>query len=292
MQVLVVGAGGLLGGNVMMAAQKRGWSVAGTYHSTRPEFDCPLYELDIRFPEQCVYVFEETHPDVVINCAAATDVDGCERDSGQAHDINAEGAGTVADLTTAHDAALVHTSTDYVFDGSQSTPYSETAQTNPLQTYGDSKLAGEQAVQQAHGTAIIARLSFVYGRAQPDGELAGFPAWVRDTAANGETVPLFTDQQVSPSQAGSTARTLLDLVDADAEGIFNVACQSCVTPYQFGETLLNEIGMSADVLQEGSVDAVDRNADRPAYTCLDTSKVESTLNRPQPTLVEDLAALF
>ncbi|GAA0668843.1 SDR family oxidoreductase [Natronoarchaeum mannanilyticum] len=292
MDVLVVGASGLLGGNVVTVAQERGWSVAGTYHSDPPAFDCPLYELDVRSSAECENVLEETSPDAVINCAAATDVDDCENNPGLATNVNAEGAGTVAELAAETDTALLHTSTDYVFDGTRSSPYPETASTNPIQVYGTSKLEGERAVQQAHDTAIVARLSFVYGRTQPEGELSGFPAWVRETAKGGETVPLFTDQRITPSQAGTTARTLLDLLDHDAKGTFNVASRSCVTPYEFGEALLEEFGELTDLLEESSVEDIDRDADRPKYTCLDTSKVESALGRPQPTLDEDFAALF
>jgi dTDP-4-dehydrorhamnose reductase len=292
MQLLVVGVAGLLGGNVVVEAMERGWSVAGTYHSELPAFDCLLSELDVRSRRDCEAVFDEVRPDAVVNCAAATDVDGCETDPERAHAVNAEGAGTLAELAHERDVALVHTSTDYVFDGDRGSPYSESTPPNPIQAYGESKLAGERAVRDAHPSPIVTRLSFVYGRTQPAGEFSGFPAWVRDTAADGETVPLFTDQQITPSQAGSTARTLLDLLVADVDGTYNVACRSCVTPYQFGETLLEELGRSTDLLEESSLDAVDRDADRPAYTCLDTSKIESTLDRSQPTVAEDVAALF
>ena len=292
MQLLVIGAGGLLGGNIVTVARDRGWTVAGTYHSERPDFDCPLYQLDVRSRSDCETVCKEIGPDAVINCAAATDVDGCETDRERANAVNETGARTVAKVAREQEAALVHTSTDYVFDGTRESRYPESAPANPIQAYGRSKLAGEEAVRDVYGSAIIARLSFVYGRTQPEGELSGFPAWVRETALAGDTVPLFTDQHVTPSQAETTARTLLDLLDVGAAGTYNVACRSCITPYEFGETLLEELGLSTDSLEPSSLDLIERDAPRPAYTCLDTSKVETELGRPQPMLTEDIAALF
>lgn len=292
MKLLVIGTSGLLGGNVVSAATEREWEVAGTYHSERPEFDCPLHQLDIQSRSDCEAVFEEVRPDAVVNCAAVTAVDACETDPERANAVNAAGAKTLAELARGLDAALVHTSTDYVFDGTRESPYPESAPTNPIQAYGRSKLAGEEAVRDAYESAVIARLSFVYGRTQPEGALSGFPAWVCEIAATGESVPLFTDQRVTPSQAATTARTLLDLLDGGVRGTYNVACRSCVTPYEFGETLLEELGQSTDPLEPSSLDAIDRDAPRPAYTCLDSSKIESTLDRPQPTLAEDIAALF
>ncbi|MFD1562796.1 dTDP-4-dehydrorhamnose reductase [Haloarchaeobius amylolyticus] len=292
MRVLITGSGGLLGGNVVSTAIERGWEVVGTYHSAAPEFDCPLYQLDVRSRSDCKAVFENVRPDAVINCAAVTDVDGCETNPEQANAVNVEGARTLAQLAHDWDIQFLHTSTDYVFDGNRESPYPEEAPTNPLQTYGESKLAGEKAVRDVYRSAVIARLSFVYGRTQPAGELSGFPAWVRETAATGESVPLFTDQYITPSQAETTAQTLLELLNIGAQGTYNVACRSYVTPYEFGETLLEELGRSADLLEPSSLEAINREASRPAYTCLDTAKVESLLGRPQPTLTEDITALF
>lgn len=290
MELLVVGASGQLGRAVVATARDRGYDVTGTYRTTEPSFDCPLIQLDVTDKLAVESVVANTDPDAIINCAAMTDVDGCESDPAEAHAVNADAAGHLAEVSFENDIHLLHTSTDYVFDGTRDTPYPEDADPNPVQVYGKSKLAGERQVRKVHSTALIARLSFVYGRSQPDGDLTGFPAWVRDTVVAGDTVPLFTDQYVTPTRAGTAAETFLDLLDTDASGVVNIACQSCVTPAEFGRKLLAALNLP-ERIEAGSMADVDRPAERPAYTCLNVSRVESLLDRPQPTLAEDISAL-
>jgi dTDP-4-dehydrorhamnose reductase len=291
MQLLVVGAAGLLGSNVVAVSSERGYDVVGTYHSTEPPFDIPLYELDIRDCDRFREILNEHEPDAVFNCAAMTDVDGCESRSGVAYEVNGDAPGQLAAVCEEYEVEFAHVSTDYVFDGTKSEPYFETDEPNPVQEYGASKLEGERAVQSSHSSPLIARLSFVYGIDRSTGELTGFPAWVRGRLERGEETPLFVDQHVTPSRAGSTAETLIDAVEQEVSGLFHVASRSCLTPYEFGERICESMNASESLLDEGSQTALDRPATRPEYTCLDVSKIEEQLGRAQPTLREDLAAI-
>jgi dTDP-4-dehydrorhamnose reductase len=288
MRLLVVGANGLLGSNVARVGQQRGWNVSGTYHSTGPAFDIPLTQFDLREYDTFDGILSEQDPDVVINCAAMTDVDGCEMNSEQAHVINGDAPGDLASHCDTNDITFVHVSTDYVFNGMGHEPYSESADPNPVQVYGESKLAGEQAVHDEVPEALVARLSFVWGIHRSSEDLTGFPAWVRDQLRSGEDVRLFTDQRVTPTRAGQAAETLLDLIEQDATGLFHIACSSCVTPYEFGEVIADYVGSSDELLSKGSTDDIERDAMRPKHSCLDVEKVVSTLSRPQPTLREDI----
>ncbi|MDB9235514.1 SDR family oxidoreductase [Halorubrum ezzemoulense] len=292
MRLLVVGANGLLGSNVVHVGQQHGWSVMGTYHSTRPEFEIPLTQFDLVEYDTFDGVLETHAPDLVVNCAAMTDVDGCETNPERANVLNRDAPGAMAAQCAARDVEFVHVSTDYVFDGTARDPYGEKELPNPIQVYGDSKQAGERAVQEADGDHLTARLSFVWGVHRSSGELTGFPAWVNDQLGSGDPVPLFTDQWVTPTRAGQAATTLLDLVDADVTGLYHVACRSCVTPYAFGEVLADQHGADTALLKEGSTDDVDRDATRPTYSCLDVDAVESQLGRPQPTLTEDVEEIW
>ena len=212
MRLLIVGANGLLGSNVVYAGRQRGWDVCGTYHSTRPAFDVPLTQFDLGDYEEFGDLLEKYEPDVVVNCAAMTDVDGCERDPERAQLLNGDAPGGLAAHCAAHNVEFVHISTDYVFDGTARDPYAEEATPNPVQAYGKSKLDGERAVRSESEHALIARLSFVWGIHRSTGNLTGFPAWVRDQLRSDEAVPLFTDQWVTPKRAGQAADTLLDLI--------------------------------------------------------------------------------
>jgi dTDP-4-dehydrorhamnose reductase len=103
---------------------------------------------------------------------------------------------------------------------------------------------------------------------------------------------LFTDQWVTPTRAGQAAEILLDLIEQDTSGVFHIACSSCVTPYEFGEVIADHVGNSEELLSEGSMDDVERDATRPTYSCLDVENVESELDCPQPTLREDVETVW
>jgi dTDP-4-dehydrorhamnose reductase len=291
MRLLVVGAGGLLGSNVVETARGTDLAVAGTYHSTEPSFDVPLYQLDLQDTDTFETVVSDYDPDAVVNCAALTDVDGCETDPDAAMAINGNAPGELAAHCESIDVDFVHVSTDYVFDGTQSTPYTEDDQTNPRQEYGRSKLAGEQAVRANHSAPLIARLSFVYGVHGATGELTGFPAWVAGRLESGEATALFTDQYVTPSRAGQVASVLLDCLDRGLDGTYHVASRTCTTPYEFGDKIRARVDAPASVLESGSMSALDRPATRPAYSCLDCTALETELGTSQPTLEDDLAAI-
>ena len=291
MRTLVLGVGGLLGSNVINGAVARDWEVWGTYHTAEPSFRVALHELDVRNTDRFESVLDRTEPEAVVNCAAMTDVDGCEANTDEARSINGRAPGEIARVCEGRDIEFVHVSTDYVFDGDAETPYRETDRPNPIQAYGDSKLAGERAVVGVHGNPLLVRLSFVYGVHRSTDTLTGFPAWVRGRLRSGEETPLFTDQSITPSRAGQATETILDLLDNGSTETFHVASRSCVTPYDFGNTIRERRNISDDLLQEGSQSDLDRPADRPQYTCLDVTRVEETLGREQPTLREDLDAI-
>ncbi len=291
MHVLVVGASGLLGSNIVSTLYSRGDNCTGTYHSTAPDLDIPLRRLDIKDKDMTRRVIESVSPDVVINCGAMTDVDACESDPEQAHAINAEAPGAVGSICAEYGIKMVHVSTDYVFDGSASEPYAEEAALDPIQVYGESKALGEQRVRENTQAVLIVRPSFIYGIHRGTDALTGFPVWVRDQLLSDSEVTLFTDQHVTPSRAGSTASAVLDLIDAGESGTFHVACRSCVTPYEFGKQLRRQLGAPEELLVKSSMADVDREASRPPYTCLKIDKIEESLGRPQPTLSNDLQAI-
>lgn len=291
MHLLVTGSTGLLGSQVIASAPDRGWAVSGTYHDEEPSADIDAHRLDVRRDGRIAPLLERLEPDAVVNCAAMIDVDACERDPAAAHAVNGRAPGDLAAACSARDIGLVHVSTDYVFDGVADAPYEETDEPAPMQVYGESKLAGERAVRAAHDSALVVRLSFLYGLHGDTGELAGFPAWVREQLSGAGETALFTDQRVTPTRSGQAATVILELLDRASSGTYHVACRSCVSPRAFGEAVRERLGSPAGDLVDASMAEVDRPAPRPAYTCLDVSKLEAALGRAQPTLDEDLDAI-
>lgn len=292
MRVLVLGANGLLGSNVVIEAAQRGWEVCGTYHNSKPEFDIPLKEFHLQHIESFEEIIEFFNPANVINCAALTDVDLCEENPESAERVNGDAPGAIARRCDDFDIRFVHVSTDYVFDGTEREPYDESAQPNPIQVYGKTKLKGEQLVRQHSDECLIPRLSFVWGIHRDTSSMAGFPSWVTSRINESLEVPLFVDQWISPTRAGQAAETILELILEGVGGVYHVASSSCVTPFEFGQLLLEYLDINTSgVLNRISMDSVDRTAKRPQYTCLDTEKVEATLNRPQPTLPDEIESV-
>jgi dTDP-4-dehydrorhamnose reductase len=290
MTILILGAGGLLGSNVATLAAAQG-DVVGTYHTSEPDLGVRTRQLAIEDAELVKETLDDVAPTAVINCAAMTDVDGCESAPEQANEVNARAPGRIAQLCSDRGIDLVHVSTDYVFDGESKDRYTETSATNPIQEYGASKLEGEQAVRESDADAALVRLSFVYGVHQATGELTGFPAWVAGRLEAGEEVPLFTDQHVTPSRAGQSASVLLSLLEQGATGCYHAACRSCVTPYEFGHEIRQRMGAPEELMTTSRMADVERPARRPANTCLDVSRLEETLGESQPTLEEDLDSI-
>lgn len=290
MRLLVLGGDGLLGSNVVVATNQK-CEVTATYRSGSVPADVSAHELDIRDTARFKDLLERVDPTAVVNCAAMTDVDACESKPDQARAVNATAPSKIADVCNTRSVQFCHISTDYVFDGEERTPYDESAEPNPIQVYGESKLAGDRAVRDAHASSLIIRPSFVYGIDRSTGTLTGFPAWVRDRLRADEPVSLFDDQYITPSRAGQVASVLLQLLQEGADGTFNVACRTCTTPYEIGDWLRERLNYPKRHLESGSQEDFDRPADRPRYTCLDVSKVESRLDSVQPTLETDLSAL-
>lgn len=292
MRLVVTGTSGLLGSNFVARAANVGHEVVATYHRTDPGIGDERVRLDITDGQRATEVVQVHDPDAVVNCAAMTDVDGCETDSERAAAVNEEAPRALAAAASETAASFVQVSTDYVFDGTDQGRYTESDEPNPIQRYGETKLRGERATRAEAPGTLVPRLSFVYGRHGASDELIGFPAWVVDRLKGSEEVPLFVDQRVTPTRAGAAAETILSLLDRGAEGVVNVAAQSCVTPFGFGRRIAARLGASTDRLTEIDSDTLDRAAQRPANTCLDVSLVESLLDREQPTVDEDLAAVL
>jgi dTDP-4-dehydrorhamnose reductase len=289
MQVLVTGAGGLLGGAIARAASAADVSVLATYHTRKPDIAAICEQLDITETGQFESLVRAYEPETVVNCAAMTDVDGCEEHPEQARALNGDAPRELAQVAAQHDIGFIQISTDYVFSGEQERRYEPDDKKAPKQVYGRSKLRGEKAVRASHPTPWIVRMSFVYGRTEHD-EPAGFPAWVLDRLERAESTPLFTDQYITPMRAESAAQTILKLAEKQAGEIVHVAAQDCITPYEFGMRLAELTEHPTELLGKGSMADIDRTADRPKNTCLSVSRIESILRNEQPTFEADLRA--
>ena len=245
---LVLGAGGMLGGAVTEALEE---AYPGTIAATRAEAD-----VTDRFRLEAEV--ERLRPDVVINCAAYTDVDGCEIDRDRARRVNAEGAGNVAIAAAATGSRVVHVSTDFVFDGRRGVPYTED---DP-----PAKLDGERRVAAATSEHLIVRTSWLYGRGR-----GNFVDSIRTRAANGGTLRVVNDQFGSPTYAVDLARALLLLIGRNARGLVHFANAGVCSRYDLAREILAAGGSGTGELKAITTEEAGRIAVRPGYSALDTS---------------------
>ena len=284
MRLLVVGANGLLGGEVTRVAAERGDDVHSGYIGPSPEAGTPV-ELDLLRPDTVARAICTVKPDVVIHTAAMTDVDGCERDRELARAVNVEGTATVADLAREAGAFLVYVSTDYVFSGEQG-DYREGDATGPVNHYGLTKLEGERRCRDA----CIARPCVIYG-ARPALGKVNFALWLIDKLGKGEQVSIVTDQFVTPTLNTSLARMLLELGDRRLTGVFHTAGATRVSRFDFSRMLADEFGLDSDLINPITMDDIEWAARRPRDSSLNTDRVREILKEKPSTIEQALRLL-
>ena len=231
-------------------------------------------DLDIGDLDSLLSTLHEIHPSVVYNCAAMTAVDACETEFDRATRVNALAPGAMAGWCRDQGARLVHVSTDYVFNGQATSPIREDSALDPINAYGRSKLAGEEAVLAAGGGALIIRTAWVYSQ---DGK--NFLRFVLDRMEKGEEVPVITDQTGSPTYAWDIALAISRLLESGAGGIFHVVNTGACTWWDFASHLAACAGLEGPMRPIVSAD-LNRPAPRPSYSVLDTSRFAETTGSP------------
>jgi len=244
--------------------------------------------LDLADPDAIVAVVRRVKPSLIVNAGAYTAVDRAESEPEVARAVNARAPRILAEEAKRASAVLVHFSTDYVFDGKRTTPYSEDAPTAPLNVYGQTKLEGEQAIAQAGARAIVLRTSWVYGLTGKN-----FLLTMRKLAAERDELRIVADQIGVPNWsrtlAASTARIVGAGLDALGErsGVYHLSCKGEASWYEFARAILGE-GPKPRIVPVTTAD-YPTPARRPAYGVLDTSRFESTFGFALPRWRDALA---
>ena len=255
MKILVTGAGGMLGHDVVLVAQDMRHQVVALTHD----------DLDISDPARVERLITRERPGAVINCAAWTNVDGAEESEREASVINGQGAGFVADAANKVGAKVLYPSTDYVFDG-ESAPYGESDDPTPINAYGRSKLGGERATALANGRSFIVRTSWLFG---PHG--GNFVETMLRLGQGGGPVVVVHDQVGSPTYTGHLAVGLLRLIDSSSYGIHHMAGGGSCSWYEFAMEIFRQAEVVARVMAT-TTDMMERPAKRPANSVLVTRR--------------------
>jgi dTDP-4-dehydrorhamnose reductase len=263
MKLLVTGAAGMLGRDVMLAAGNAGHDVVGYGRA----------ELDVTDPAALERKFDLERPDVVINCAAWTDVDGAEEAEEAAFAVNGSGAGHVAAAAAKLKAAVLHVSTDYVFDGAKGAPYVESDQPAPLSAYGRTKLAGEEAVVAANKRHFIVRSAGLFGV----GGRNFVETMLRLAEAQNE-VTVVRDQVGSPTYTWHLAYGIVRLIEGIEYGIHHMAASGQCSWYEFAREIFEQANVECRVLSITS-EEFGAAAPRPAFSAL-VSQREHAIRLP------------
>jgi dTDP-4-dehydrorhamnose reductase len=249
LRILITGAGGLVGR-------------ALNDHCVRLDDEVLAYDrngLDIANATQVEQIVAEVKPEVIINCAAWTDVDGCESDVERSKAVNELGPENLALSSRKTGSLLITISTDYVFDGTKDGFYTQRDNPNPLSIYAQSKLDGERRAQSAHARSVVVRTGFVFGRGGKN-----FLSTVVDRTRRGEKVKAIADAWGTPTYANHLAARLRELAEIDLPGLFHVVNSGDGTNYaDFALSALNLAGCDASNLEVVLMEAVNRPAPRP-----------------------------
>ncbi len=263
MKLLVTGAAGMLGRDVMLAAGNAGHDVVGFGRA----------ELDVTDAATVAKKFELERPDVVINCAAWTDVDGAEDAEEAALAVNGGGAGNVAAAAAAVGASVVYVSSDYVFDGAKGAPYVESDQPAPLSAYGRTKLAGEEATVTANKRHFVVRSAWLFGIGGPN-----FVATMLRLAGSGNEVLVVRDQVGSPTYTWHLAYGIVRLIEGIEFGIHHMAAAGQCSWYEFAREIFEQAKVECKVLSI-TTEEFGRPAPRPPFSAL-TSQREHAIRLP------------
>lgn len=267
--------------------------------------------LDITRREEALRVITGAAPELVVNCAAFSNVDAARAEPREALLVNRDGAGNVALAAAEAGAGVVHISTDYVFDGKKSSPYTPQDQPAPLSLYGISKLAGEMAVLETNPRALIVRTSWIFGGAEK-----GFVAWVRrQLSQEGPALRIVQDERSRPTYAADLAPALLRLGEVGASGVLHLANAGHCTRLELAEEVRGILGSGQERAGPGlagagpgprgagpgptaaglnrefhgvNSEAFGAPARRPLFSVLDLTEAEKILGGPLPSWQESL----
>ena len=265
MRAVILGAGGMLGHDLV---------------ATAPEGITPISlakaQLDITVTPKLAAALRDARPDIVINAAAFTGVDRAESERELAFRVNGLAVGELGRWAMRSGVRVVHFSTDYVFDGTASHSYAEDSPTNPVNVYGESKLAGEVALQESGASFLIVRSQWLFG---VNGR--SFPKTMWDRATAGLPTRVVKDQTGRPTYTRDLARATWTLIVRGAAGVLHVANQGQATWFDIASHLFCRAG-KADLLTSCRTEDYPTRARRPQYSVLDTRRAESLLGAPLP----------
>lgn len=262
LRMAILGGRGMLGSDLAAACREYGFDPI--------VLDLP--EFDITNADQVRQVVSSA--EVVVNCAAYTNVDGAESEPDLAYQVNAEAVGQLGAIVREAGQWLLHLSTDFVFDGKSDRPYVETDPVNPINTYGKSKLAGEQLLAESGCRYCIMRVEWTYGLGGDN-----FIAKLLHRARAGKVVKVVNDQVGSPTATTEASKAICELLKKKPEGLYHFAAAGYVSRYDMAKFIADRLSLEVDVAPCKTSD-FPSPATRPLNSRFNCSRIQSLLSEP------------
>ena len=284
MKILVTGATGFLGRTLLSLEGEAEWIGCGR----RPSAEgIPYRQVDLADRKAVAALVAELAPDWVINAAAMTDVDGCEKDARAAQQANVDIPENLAAVCGATGAGLVHISTDYVFDGKRG-PYGEGDAANPLSCYGQLKLESEGILKKMERVLVV-RTLWLYGYVPQVG--SNFLTWMLGSLSSGQPLRVFADQWGNPTYSRDLARALVALCGQEARGLLHVGGATFMTRWEMAREIACFFGIDGALIEPVPTRAAELPAERPLRSGLRTDALEAALGRRPMSFAEGLQCL-
>ena len=270
MNILITGVQGLLGHEVAHVCAEQGDTVIGT------DVRLPSIPLNITDPVAVRAVLSSMKPDWLVNCAAYTNVDGCETNQDAAFELNARAPGILARTCEEFKVKLLHISTDYVFNGTKEEPYTESDEADPISVYGKSKYAGEVAVRENIEHYTIVRTQWLFG---PHGK--NFVSTILRLAKERAKLSVVNDQWGSPTYSKDLARAIRLLIGANAFGMFHVCNRGHATWFDLAKKAVELVDLPTEVVPISTAE-YPLPAHRPARGILSTKRFMDATGKLMP----------
>jgi dTDP-4-dehydrorhamnose reductase len=288
MKLLITGASGLLGINLAMEALRE-HEVVGVDRGRLKSAPFHVFNIGLISREVIDSILDDAQPDWLINCAAMANLDECEENPDRATFINVDVPAQLAQACSERGIRFVHISTDAVFDGEKTQPYTEDDLPNPQGVYSQTKLDSEYATLSKNPEAIVARVNFFGWSLSGRRSLAEF---FINNLSEGKYVNGFTDVVFCPMLVNDTARLLLEMLQKNLSGLYHVVGAQAMNKYQFGVEIARTFGLKENHISPKSVEGFGLTAKRSHNLWLSTHKLSTDLRREIPTFSTGLAEFY
>ncbi|MCB0395838.1 MAG: NAD(P)-dependent oxidoreductase [Flavobacteriales bacterium] len=293
MKILVTGSNGLLGQKIIHALMNDPdinlFATSKGENRISDQSGYVYYPMDITDPNEVTRVFDMVKPDVVINTAAMTNVDACEKDQELCWKINVDAVGNMLEACKPHKAHFIHLSTDFVFDGKNG-PYKEEDAVGPLSHYARSKVASEALVMKSSLPWAIARTIIIYGVAEGMSR-SNIVLWVKQALSSGETLRIVNDQYRMPTLAEDLADACIRIAKRKATGIFHVSGDEMMNMVELAQQVADFFGGDKSLITEIETSSLNQAAERPPVTGFVLDKAKKELGYKPHSFQEGLRIL-